>query len=111
MSGPCIGERRWLMNAQLSQILATSILLTVPVAEARAQVGYGYYPGYGAYGWGGWTGTVQGNIARGLGYFNMAVGAYNRQTAIANAINADTVMRWNQYVYLAQREANRRAYL
>ena len=99
------------MNSGLGRFLTAAILLAVPVTEARSQVGYGYYPGYGAYGWGGWTGTVQGNLARGLGYFGMAAGAYNRQTAVANAINADTVMRWNQYWYLAQQEANRRAYL
>ncbi len=76
--------------------------------QARAQWGYGYYPyGYGGYGWGGWGGTAQGSIARGLGYFNMGAGIYNRETAIARSINTDTVMRWNQYVYMSQREATR----
>jgi hypothetical protein len=77
-------------------------------APARAQWGYGYYPyGYGGYGWGGWGGTAQGDIARGLGYFNMGAGVYNRQTAIARSINTDTAMRWNQYVYLSQQEGTR----
>jgi hypothetical protein len=79
--------------------------------DARAQFfGYGYYPyGYGGYGWGGWGGTtVQGDIARGLGYFAVGAGEYNRETAIANAINADTLYRWNQYMYLSQLEADRR---
>ncbi len=76
--------------------------------QARAQWGYGGYPyGYGGYGWGGWGATPQGSIARGLGYFNMGAGIYNRETAIARSINTDTVMRWNQYVYLSQREATR----
>jgi hypothetical protein len=80
-------------------------------ATARAQWGYGYYPyGYGGYGWGGWGGTAQGDIARGLGYFNMGAGIYNRQTAIARAINTDTAIRWNQYVYLAQQEGTREYY-
>jgi hypothetical protein len=71
-----------------------------------------YYPGYGGYGWGGWGGgdTVQGSIARGLGYYNIGAGIYNQQTAVANSINADTIMRWNQYWYLSQQEANRREY-
>ena len=34
-------------------------------------------------------------------------GYYNQQTAVATSINADTVMRWNQYVYEAQMNANR----
>ena len=29
---------------------------------------------------------------------------------MANSINADTVMRWNQYWWLSQQEANRREY-
>jgi hypothetical protein len=79
--------------------------------DARAQWGYGYYPyGYGGYGWGGWGGTVQGNIARGLGYFNMGAGIYNRETAVARSINTDTAMRWNEYVYQSQREGTREYY-
>ncbi len=74
----------------------------------RGQWGYGYYPyGYGGYGWGGWGGTAQGDIARGLGYFNMGAGIYNVDTAIARSINVDTMIRWNQYVYLSQQEATR----
>jgi hypothetical protein len=43
---------------------------------------------------------------------NLAAGAgqYNAQTAVANSINADTVMRFNQYVYMAQQESNRKQY-
>jgi len=89
-----------------------SIVLSLAAGEARAQFGDGYPPGYGAYGWGGWgTGTVQGSIARGLGYYNMATGAGEREEAVANAINADTVGRWNEYLYLSQQEANHRHYV
>jgi hypothetical protein len=85
--------------------------LTAFTGESRAQWGYGYYPyGYGGYGWGGWGGTVQGDIARGLGYFNMGAGIYNRETAIARSINTDTAIRWNQYVYLSQLEGTREYY-
>ena len=90
--------------------LAFGIVLSLASlsGQARAQWGYGYYPyGYGGYGWGGWGATAQGDIARGLGYFNMGAGVYNRQTAIARAINTDTAIRWNQYVYLSQQEATR----
>ena len=84
------------------------LLLAALSGQARAQWGYGYYPyGYGGYGWGGWGGTAQGDIARGLGYFNMGAGVYNVDTAIARSINLDTVIRWNQYVYLSQQEATR----
>ena len=58
-------------------------------------------------GWGGWGGTAQGDIARGLGYFAMGAGIYNVDTAVARSINVDTMIRWNQYVYLSQKEATR----
>jgi hypothetical protein len=88
--------------------LAMAAVLATAVGEARAQ----YYPGYGSYGWGGWGGgaTVGGDLARGLGYYNIGAGIYNEQTAEANSINADTIMRWNQYLWESQQEANRREY-
>jgi hypothetical protein len=71
---------------------------------------WGYPAGFGGFGWGGWGGeTVQGSIAHGLGAFAAGAGVYNQQTAVANSINADTVMRWNQFMFEAQVEANRRA--
>src|SRR5271166_771695 len=90
--------------------LAFCIVLSLAAlsGQARAQWGYGYYPyGYGGYGWDGWGGTAQGDIARGLAYFNMGAGIYNVDTALARSINTDTMMRWNQYVYLSQQEATR----
>jgi hypothetical protein len=90
-----------------------SAVAVVGVSEARAQFGYGYYPyGYGSYGWGGWGGqTVQGNIARGLGAYNVGAGIYNEDTAVANSINTDTVMRWNEYLFQSQDLANQREHL
>jgi hypothetical protein len=97
-------------------MLASALFGLLVVCQAHAQFGVGYYPsGYGGYGWGGWGGgipvgggaTAPGDIARGLGYYNIGAGIYNQQTAVANAINTDTVMRWNQYLYLSQQEANR----
>src|SRR5258708_2683459 len=97
------------MVRRLSLALALAALVATTIGEARAQ----YYPGYGAYGWGGWGGrsTVQGDIARGLGFYNIGAGIYNEDTAIADSINEDTVTRWNQYMWLSQQEANRREYL
>jgi hypothetical protein len=99
------------MRRGLRLALGIAVVSALLAGEARAQYGPYYYPlGYGGYGWGGWGGTVQGDLARGLGYYAMGAGIYNRQTAIADAINADTIMRWNQYLYLSQMEANRREY-
>jgi hypothetical protein len=74
--------------------------------ESRAQWGYPW--GYGNCGWFGWGGeTVQGSIARGMGAFAEGVGFYNKSTAIANSIDVDTIMRWNEYLYESQQTANR----
>ena len=88
------------------RLLVAVVLVVILPAKAGAQ--YGYPSGYGGYGWGGWGSTPQGSIARGLGAFNMGRGAYNESTAVARSINTDTVMRWNQYAYLSQQEANSR---
>lgn len=101
------------MNRGLGTAAALAVaLMALQGSLAHAQ--FGYYPGgYGGYSWGGWGGgiggaTVGGDMARGLGVFAAGAGQYNVQTAQARSINTDTVMRWNQYLYLSQQEANRR---
>ncbi|MEO6810494.1 MAG: hypothetical protein ABI353_15370 [Isosphaeraceae bacterium] len=90
-------------RTRLAAALACA-LWAVSGSSAQAQ----YPAGFGSYGWGGWGGTVQGDVARGLGVFAMGAGVYNQRTAVANSINTDTVMRWNQYMHLSQMERNRR---
>ena len=80
-----------------SLLLGVAVLLQICTGNVHAQ--YGYPAGYGGYGWGGWGSTPQGDLARGLGFFNTGRGAYNENTAVARSINTDTVMRWNQYAY------------
>ncbi len=88
-------------------IALVCLLWAVPGTLARAQ--WGYPGGFGGLGWEGWgVGTAEGDLARGLGIFAAGAGAYNKQTAVANSINTDTVMRWNQFVYESQMSANRR---
>lgn len=87
------------------------LLAVVAVEGTSAHAQFNYPGGYGAWGWNGWGGgggTVQGDVARGLGAFAEGAGIYNQQTAVARSINADTAMRWNQYVWESQQEANRR---
>jgi hypothetical protein len=71
---------------------------------------YGYPHGYGGYGWGGWGGaqTPGSSMARGMGAYAAGAGYYNQQTAVARSINADTAMRYNQYMYESNEEANRK---
>jgi hypothetical protein len=91
------------------RILGALAFTLAAVQTPWASAQWGYPVGYGGYGWGGWGGgsTVQGSIARGMGAYAAGAGYYNQQTAVARSINADTVMRWNQYVYESQQEANR----
>jgi len=103
-------KRRLSMVRRKSFTLGVALVLAASAVEARAQ----YYPGYGNYGWGGWGGggaTVEGSMARGLGYYDVGVGERNELDAEAASINENTIARWNQYVYLSQQEANRREYL
>src|SRR5262245_23442772 len=53
--------------------------------------------------------TVQGDILRGEGIFLNGAGLYNYYTAGANAINTDTWMRLNEYLYQSNRQAWERA--
>jgi hypothetical protein len=86
-----------------------AMVLALAAMQATVAHAQWMYPGgYGNWGWGGWGAhTAQGDFARGLGAYAMGAGYYNRETAVANSINTDTVMRWNQYVYESQKEANR----
>jgi hypothetical protein len=43
--------------------------------------------------------TVQGDILRGQGMAAWGMGQFNLSTAMANSINTDTAIRWNEYVY------------
>jgi hypothetical protein len=104
-------HRGFVMNWSWRAVAAMAVAIsTVQGGSSHAQ--WGYPGGFGDHGWGGWgggVGTVQGDIAHGLGAFAMGAGFYNRQTAEADAINADTLMRWNQFMFESQLEANRRS--
>ena len=60
--------------------------------------------------------TPQGDYLRGHGIAAMGMGIYNQRTAIANSINLDTMIRWNEYVAAVAKEqqkefVERRMYL
>jgi hypothetical protein len=80
-----------------------SALLLMP-GSASAQF-------FGRGGFGGAGSTVQGDILRGEGIAAWGFGQYNLSTAIANSINADTMIKWNQYVYLSIEEDLHKKYL
>ena len=95
---------RWLGPTLLALALGA---LAAP-ATSQAQI---FYPGgYGAYGWGGWgLGNQYGAYAAGLGWMAAGQGAYNLQSAQANAINVNTWMHYNEYMYESLRQKQARA--
>jgi hypothetical protein len=91
------------MNRNILVALGFVSALSILSVDSKAQWGYGSYgAGYGGYGWGGWSSTVGGDMARGLGALYSGAGIYNQETAVANSINTDTVMRFNEYLYESQ---------
>ena len=110
---------------RLALVLAAWLALTAKEVQAQPWCWGGWYgpywgerygpPSEGRYGLSGIGpgpgSTVQGDILRGAGYYNLGTGIYNHETAIATAIDSQTAYRINQYMYLSQLDANRREYL
>ena len=95
------------MGRNKLKVALLCVLAMYPSTSSRAQ--WGYPMGFGGFGWEGWgVGTLQGDMARGLGVMAAGEGFYNKQTAIADAIDTDTVMRWNQYIYESQMNSDRK---
>jgi hypothetical protein len=98
-----------MLPRRLRWIAALVVALAAQAGVARAQFGYVYPGGYG--GWGGWGATtVGGDWARGMGMFAAGVGQYNVNTAQAAAINSQTVMQFNEYLWESQQIRNQRYY-
>src|SRR6516165_10028770 len=83
------------MLRYLRMSVGLTLLLFVTSRDARAQWGYG---GWGWGGWGGGASTPIGDARQGAAMYAMGAGMYNLDTAQARSINADTVMRFNDYV-------------
>src|SRR3954467_6430321 len=85
------------MVARRLRAIAAGLILVGWVGAAHAQ--RGTYIGPGS--------TVQGDGLRGLGIFYDGAGRFELNSAQARSIDADTMMRWNQYVYESLKEHNR----
>lgn len=92
--------------------LVAGLAIALAVFSQSSQAQYYYPSGYGGYGWGGWGAgsTVAGSTAMGMGVFAQGLGAYNLETAQAASINADTLGRWNEYLYESQQVRNMNYY-
>jgi hypothetical protein len=70
--------------------------------DARAQWGF---DGWGWWGWG--AATPESAELHGAAYYAMGAGIYNLKTAQANSIDANTAMKFNDYVAEVTRESAR----
>jgi hypothetical protein len=93
-----------LRHDRLAAQIALTVAMMLSASSAHAQ--YMYPAGYG--GWGGWGGasTVGGSVATGMGNFAAGAGAYNAETAQARAVNANTAMQMNEYLWQSQQVRN-----
>jgi hypothetical protein len=99
------GEPPMLKHLGLAAL--AGVVLSFVAAPARAQ--WGFPGGFGGFGWGGWgASTAFGDEAQGMGIFAAGAGQYNLLSAKAESINADTVMRFNEYIWESQELANQR---
>jgi hypothetical protein len=81
--------------------LVLGVILSISAGTVRA-IDWGWG------GWGGWVDTPEGALARGMGQYYEGLGVLNKKTAMAESINVDTMMRWNEYMYEAHLESTRR---
>ena len=92
---------------------AAAVLAALSATGAQAQYyggvgGGGFGGGYGGFGgWGG-VGSSEGLAEQGYGAAAAGQGVLDEDDAIAGSINTNTVMRYNQYLYNSQVEAQRR---
>ncbi len=91
------------ITAYSRQVVAVLVVLGASIGDARAQ-------------WIGAGSTPQGDYLRGAGIAAAGMGLYNQRTAIANSINLDTFIRFNEYMAAVANEqrkeyVERRMYL
>ncbi len=83
------------MTRALKSAACLMVLLATASTSAQAQ-------GWGAGGWGfgGWGGgqTIEGANLNGMAHYAMGAGIYNYDTALANQINTQTAMQFNDYM-------------
>src|SRR4051812_48921313 len=91
---------------RIARIVVVGLALTPGIVDA----GWYYPRGYDGYGWGGWGGGGGGAVdpaagyMAGLGSFARGQGAYELLDAKAQAINFETMQKWNQALRVRQQQ-------
>lgn len=76
--------------------IAFGFLIGLAAMAPSAQAQWYYPSGYGGYGFGGWGADPASGYMAGLGAYARGQGVYEVEDAKAQAINADTMIKWNK---------------
>src|SRR5271163_4465184 len=82
------------MHRAVKVAIGLALGLNLMAPSARAQ--WGYPRGYGGYGMSQWGADPGAGYMAGLGSFARGQGAYQLSKAQADAINVDTMAKWNK---------------
>lgn len=89
------------MSRPLTILAALVVISDLGASAARAQW---YYPyGYGGYGMSQWGADPASGYMAGLGAYARGLGVYQLDQAKADAINVDTMLKWNKALRARQR--------
>ncbi len=95
--GTGAARRGWVLSS-LKRVATTACVLAVATCATADRASAQFFGGNRGGGLAAGS-TPQGDILRGQGIAAMGMGQFNLSTAMANSINTDTMIRWNEYVY------------
>jgi hypothetical protein len=90
--------------------IVTGLLIGLNLVASTASAQWGYPRGYGGYGMSQWGADPAAGYMAGLGSYARGQGVYQQDKAKADAINVDTMIKWNTALRARQkalREENR----
>jgi hypothetical protein len=91
--------------------IVTGLLIGLNFLASTASAQWGYPRGYGGYGMSQWGADPAAGYMAGLGSYARGQGVYQQDKAKADAINVDTMIKWNKALRARQkalREENRK---
>jgi hypothetical protein len=97
------------MNRNIT--IVTGLLIGLNLLAPSASAQWGYPTGYGGYGMSKWGADPASGYMAGLGSYARGQGVYQEDKAKADAINVDTMIKWNKALRARQkalREENRK---
>ncbi len=92
------------MRGKFRAIWGVTLGVVLLAGPAWAQYGRRYYPGgMGRWGWSGWVSNPNASFMSGMGSYARGQGVYNLETAKAQSIERDSLIRWNKAMMAQQK--------